>query len=134
MMYSHIAHALARGCTDLYYVNMDTNELIEFHTDDEHGVLSEVRKGRDFFEGCERDARLYVHPEDQEAFIKAMNRDFLEAALNASRMYEMTYRRIKGGRTFYVKMKVSRVEEDQNLIVIAVSEFDEPLEKQSENA
>ena len=47
-VYQHIAHALARGYTDLYYVNMDTDEFIEFHTDDEHGVLAEVRRGADF--------------------------------------------------------------------------------------
>ena len=54
--YTHIAHALARGYTDLFYVNMDTDEFIEYHTDDVSGVLTEARCGTDFFEGCERDA------------------------------------------------------------------------------
>jgi hypothetical protein len=34
VIYSRIAQALARGYTDLYYVNMETDELIEYHTDD----------------------------------------------------------------------------------------------------
>jgi len=124
-IYTHIAHALARGYTDLYYVNMDTDELIEFHTDDERGVLTEARRGTDFFEGCERDVKLFVHPEDQDAFVRAMNREYLSKALDQSGVFEMTYRRIKDGRTFYVQMRVSRVEEDKRFIVIAVSDIDE---------
>ena len=53
-VYAHIAHALARGYTDLYYVNMDTDEYIEFHTDDERGVLNEARRGSDFFGGMQQ--------------------------------------------------------------------------------
>ena len=125
IVYTHLAHALARGYTDLYYVNMETDELIEFHTDDERGVLNEARRSADFFEGCERDAKLFVHPEDQEKFVKAMNRAFLEKALDQSKVFELTYRRIKDGRPFYVLMKVSRMEDDPRIIVIAVSDIDE---------
>lgn len=124
-IYTHLAHALARGYTDLFYVNMDTDEFIEFHTDDKLGVLSEARFGTDFFEGCERDAVLYVQPEDQKAFVTAMNRDFLRNVLDQSRVYELIYRRIKEGRVFYVKMKVSRMEDDDRILVIAVSDIDE---------
>ena len=125
VIYNHLAHALARGYTDLFYVNMETDELIEFHTDDKLGVLNEARRGTDFFEGCARDAKLFVHPEDQEAFVKAMNREFLEKALDGSNVFEMTYRRIKDGRSFYVQMKVTRMEDDKRIIVIAVSDIDE---------
>ena len=45
LMYHHIAYALARGCIDLYYVNIDSEEYIEFHADDEHGALTEARRG-----------------------------------------------------------------------------------------
>ena len=128
---AHLAHALARGYTDLYYVNMETDEFIEFHTDDRLGVLAEARRGADFFEGCERDARPYVHPEDQDAFIRAMNRDFLEKALEGGKVFEMTYRRIKGGDPFYVLMKVSRMEDDPRFIVIAVSDIDELMRQRS---
>ena len=88
IVFTHIAHALARGYTDLYYVDMDTDEFIEYHTDDNLGVLTEARRGADFFEGCERDAKLFVHPEDQAAFIQAMDREYLSAALDKSRVFE----------------------------------------------
>ena len=129
MIFTHIAQALARGYTDLYYVNMDTDELIEYHTDDDLGVLNEARRSSDFFEGCRRDVKKFVHPEDQDAFVRAMDREFLRNALEHSRVYEMTYRRIKDGRSFYVQMRVSRIEDDRRYIVIAVSDVDELVRK-----
>ena len=126
-VFTHIALSLARGCTDLYYVNMDTDEFIEFHTDDDSGVLAEARRGSDFFEGCERDAKLYVHPEDQAVFVEAMNRDFLVETLGKHPVFELLYRRIMGGAPFYVRMRVSRMADDERFIVIAVTDIDEQV-------
>ena len=124
-IYSHVAYALARGCVDLFYVNVDSGEFIEYCTDDERGVLKEVRRASDFFKSCEREGRLFVHPEDQDAFINAMNQDTLRTTLEQSGEFRMTYRRIKDGRTFYVLMKVSWMEDDDRFIVIGVFDVDE---------
>jgi len=123
-VYTHIAHALARGYTDLYYVNIDTDEYIEYHTDDKHGVLNEAKRGTDFFKDRERDAELNVYQADRAAFIKAMNRRFLMEALDQDKMFKLTYRKIKGEVPFYVLMKVSRMEDDDRFIVIAVKDID----------
>lgn len=130
IIYTHIALSLARGYTDLYYVNMDTDGFIEFHTDDECGVLTAARRGNDFFEGCERDAKLFVHPEDQPAFVRAMNQEFLKEALRENSVFEMVYRRIIDGAPFYVRMRVSRIEEDRRFIVLAVTNIDEEMKHQ----
>ena len=126
-VFAHIAMSLARDYTDLFYVNMETGDYTEYHTDDESGVLAEVRRGTDFFESCKREVKLYVHPEDNEAFVKAMDRRFLTETLDRSRGFEMTYRRIKGGDPFYVRMKVSRMEDDNRYIVIGVTDIDEQV-------
>ena len=126
-IYAHLAHALARDYTDLYYVNMDTDEFIEYRTGDGFDALTEARRGTDFFEGCERDAKLYVHPEDQAAFVRAMNREFLREALAGNRKFELVYRRIKDNETFYVQMKVSPMEDDPCFFVIGVSNIDEQM-------
>ena len=128
-IYSHIANALARDCTDLFYVNMDTGEFIEYRTDDEHGMLHENRRASDFYESCQREAKLFVHPDDQNAFVTAMNHEFLVDALEKSNVFEMTYRRIKDGKTFYVQMKVSHMGDDNRFIVIAVFDIDELVMK-----
>ena len=128
-VFAHIAMSLARGYTDLFYVNMETGEYTEYHSDDESGVLTETRRGTDFFESCKREVKLYVHPEDNEAFVKAMDHRFLTEVLDRNGIFEMTYRRIKGGDPFYVQMKVSRMKDDNRCIVIGVSDIDEQVKQ-----
>lgn len=133
VIYTHIAQALAREYTDLYYVNIDTDEFIEFQTDSNLGVLTEARRGADFFEGCKRDVKLFVHPEDEEAFIRTMDPDFLRNELEKAKEYKLIYRRIKNRRSFYVQMNISRLEDDPHLLVMAVSDIDElMIKRQSE--
>lgn len=122
---AHIAYALARDYTDLFYVNTQTGEFVEYHSDEDRGVLLESRRAGDFFESCAREARLYVHPDDQDAFVGAMNWEFLSAALDQRGEYQMTYRRIKNGSPSYVQMRVSRMRDDKHLIVVAVSDVNE---------
>ncbi len=50
---SEIAQALARGYTDLYYINIDTDELIEYYTDDDFDVLTEARRSSDFLRAAD---------------------------------------------------------------------------------
>ena len=126
---AHIAMSLARGYTDLFYVNLDTAEYIEYRTDDESGALTEARRGTDFFESCKQEVKLYVHPEDNETFVKAMDRRFLTEALSRSSMFEMSYRRMIGGKPFYVLMRVSRMEDDDRFIVIGVRDIDEQVKQ-----
>ncbi len=128
-MYTHLAHALARGYIDLYYVNIDTDEFVDFHTDDQHGVLTEERRGSDFFESCIREAGIYVHPEDRESFVRAMNRKTLTESLAKNNRFEMTFRRIVDGKPLYVKMTITRMEDDKRYIVIAVSDIDELMKQ-----
>ena len=129
IIYTHIVQALAREYADLYYVNIDTDEFIEFQTDSNFGILTEARRGADFFEGCKRDVKLFVHPEDREAFIRTMDPCFLKNELKKSKEYQLVYRRIKNGRTFYVRMNISRLEDDPRLLVMAVSDIDELMKK-----
>ena len=128
-MYDHIAHALARDCIDLYYVNMDTGEYIDLHTDEEHGVLKEARRGGKFFEDCAQEAGKFIHPDDRENFIRAMDRKTLADALEENNRFELTFRRITEGKPFFVKMTVTRMENDRRFIVIAVSDIDELMKQ-----
>lgn len=121
----HIAQALSAGYTDLYYVNIETDEFIEYHSDEKRGLLSEVRRGNDFFPGCARDAKKYIHKEDQKLFVDTMSRAFLKEALKDSHTYEFHYRRILDKKPVYVRMHITRGSDDPNYIVIAVSDIDE---------
>ena len=126
---AHIAMSLARGYTDLLHVNMATGEYTEYRPDEANGVLSETRRGTDFFESCKREVKLFVHPDDNEAFLDAMNRPFLSKALDRNGSFEMTYRRILEDVPFYVRMQVTRMKDDDRFIVIGVTDIDEQMKQ-----
>ena len=127
--YAYLAHALARDYTELFYVNLTTDEFIEYYSDDESGMLLERRREADFFESCRQEAERFVHPEDRDAFVRAMNRESLTEALNRSDVFRMTYRKVMDGHTFYVQLKASRVGNDAHIAIVSVSDIDELIMK-----
>ena len=128
-IFAHIAMSLAQDYTDLFYVNMVNGEYTEYHADEESGTLTETRHGTDIFESCKQEVKQFVHPDDHEAFLKAMDRRFLTEMLDRNGAFEMTYRRIKGGAPFYVRMKITRMNDDKRFIVIGVTDIDEQMKQ-----
>ena len=129
IIHAHIAQALAHGYEDLFYVNVETGEFIEYRTDNERGVLSEVRRGQGFFEQCKVEVNLYVHPDDRATFVKDMDRRTLLSALDRNEAFMMTYRLMQGDDSMYVSMRVSRMDDDERFIVIGVTDVDEQMKQ-----
>ena len=127
IMFTHIAQTLARGYVDLYYVDLNTEEYIEYCSDENGKGLYEARRGWHFFELCQDEAELYIYTEDQQLFKDAMDRRTLVAALNQNDTFMMTYRKVSEKEPKYVNMTVTRMSDDDRYIVIAVSDVDEQV-------
>ena len=124
LIYSRIAKTLAQGYTDLFYVNLVTGEFIEYRTDGKHDTLVEERRGWHFFDSCKYEVNQYVYPDDREKFIKAMDRQTLIQELDNNKTFIMPYRLIEGDGFVYVNMKVSRMKDDNDYIIIGVTNID----------
>ena len=133
IIYTHIAQALAKGYEDLYYIDVNTEQFIEYSPDAEGGGLTEVRRGWHFFEECRDDAEQRIHPEDAEAVIKALDRKTLLAELEKNRSIRLTYRLNGENGPRYVTLKATRVRDDDRYIVLGVTDIDEQV-RQSEAA
>ena len=124
IMYTHIAQTLARDYTDMFYVNTDTEEYIEYRRGDESSKLSEMQRGWHFFSDCKEELRKGVYPDDQEAFLKAMDRRTLMSALERKNSFMMTYRQKGEDGPVYVSMKVSCMEDDEHFIIVGITNVD----------
>ena len=129
IIYSHISHALTRGFTVLYYVNLDTEEFIEYRDDDANGALNESRRGWHFFEAFRIEAENNVHPDDRAAVIHAMKRKELEAALDRNNAFVIMFRWMAEGASRYYSMKVSRSEDDARSVILGVTDVDADMQQ-----
>ena len=130
IMFTHIAQSLARGYTELFYVNLDTQEFREYHTDRYGSGLAETRRGQQFFAECQNNIGQQIYPDDREILARLMNRDTLLDNLNKTDHFMITYRLMRNGAPCYVSMKISRMKDDERFIVIGVTDIDEQIKQQ----
>ena len=124
IMYTHIAKTLARDYTDMYYVNLDTEEYVEYLRGRTGGALSEMRRGWHFFSDCRQELGERVDPEDRDAFLRAMERRTLMKALSRKDTFMMTFRILGENGSTYVSMKASRMEDDEHFIIVGITDVD----------
>ena len=124
LMYTHIAQTLARDYTEMYYVNTNTEEFTEYRKGEEGGTLSEIRRGWHFFSDCKKELSEEVYEEDKDDFLQAMNRKKLMKTLGHKDTFVTTYRRMVRNKPVYVSMKVSRMENDEDYIIIGFTDVD----------
>lgn len=130
IIYAHIAQALARGYTNLYYVDLNTEQFIEYHTDADGG-LAEARRGWHFFEECQEEAEERVYSEDREGVQKALDRKTLVAALDRNNTFSMTYRLNKAKGPTYVSMTVTRMQDDDRFVILGLTDIDEQMKQRN---
>ncbi|MBR6185543.1 MAG: amino acid permease [Clostridia bacterium] len=124
IMYTHIAQTLARDYTDMFSVNLDTEEFVEYRKGDRNSALSEMRRGWHFFSDCIEEMNESVYPDDQETFLKALDRRALMNALDQKDTLVVTYRQCGSSGPIYVSMKISRMEDDDRFIIVGITNVD----------
>ncbi len=129
IIFTHIAQTLAQGYTFLYYVNLDSEEYIEFQTDDVSGVLTETRRGWHFFEQCQIELEQVVYPDDRAIVLDALDRRKLVDKLSRNKTVVVNYRLIQDAGATYVSMRVSRMTDDDRYIIIGVMDVDEQMKQ-----
>lgn len=129
VIYTHIAQTLVHGYEHLYYINLDTEEYIEYITD-KNGTHSEERRGLHFFEKCREDIERNIHPEDRKTVLNAMERRTFLDALDKSGTFVMTYRLLEKNGPIYVSMNASRMKDDDRFVIIGIMDIDEHMKQQ----
>ena len=129
IIYTHIAQALARGYTNLFYIDIDTEGFVEYRVGGENGGLTEVRRGWHFFEQCRLDAERMVYPDDRAAVLRALDRKNLVAALDRNRTFVITCRLITENGPAYVSLRVCRLEDDERTLILGVTDIDREMKQ-----
>ena len=123
-IYESIVDALSEDYFNLFYVNIETNEYIEYGSRTEKGLRTTEKRGVDFFAESRENAIRYIYEEDQERFTEAIDKEKLLGEIRRHGAYIYHYRLLIDGAPTYVSMKATRIAGDDSHIIIGVSNVD----------
>ena len=129
--YSRIAQALAKDYFSIYYVDVENDHFIEYSCFDSYNSLGIEKDGEDFFTTSQKNCLRVVYKEDQEAMIRALNKENLLKELAENGSFTFSYRLMFDGEPTYVSMKAIKLnDENGQHIVIGVNNIDAQMHRQ----
>ncbi|SEK18175.1 diguanylate cyclase (GGDEF) domain-containing protein [Pseudobutyrivibrio ruminis] len=129
LTYNYIARALSEDYINLFYVNMDTDEFVEYNPDGLNRDVSVENKGTDFFNKSLNNFFSRIYSEDLDMMNKSFTKDKIIKSLKNKGTFSITYRRIVNGEPIYVNLKAVKVREDDNYILIGVNNVDDQVKQ-----
>ena len=130
--YAGIARALAADYYNLFYVDINSGDYIEYTSTVGAEEMALERRGTDFFTLARNDSLQRIHPADQEIFLQRFNREPILRTLDKQGSFSLVYRLMDFGAPRYVRMKITRVDTDRDHIIIGISLIDEEMKLQRE--
>lgn len=118
--YAQISGALASRYEVLYFINVETNNFVQYSSSQEYSNLGVTVEGEDFFEEASNDIKQFIHPDDVDYLLKHIQKDFLINELNELGTVILAYRQLWGGEYQYMNMIVLRPKNDDKHIVMGV--------------
>ncbi len=115
--YANIAKALASDYVHLYYVDLETEDFIEYSSGVGEEDLALERHGKNFFAECQKDAPVYIHSEDSAAFVESFTKENIIREINQKGNYKINYRLKSKGDYIYVSLKATRMQDGRHIII-----------------
>ena len=115
--YADIAQALARDYYNIYLIDLDTNEFIEYSSNVGSEKMTLERHGGDFFESARRDTMTRIYEADREPFLALFTKENVLKDVDTQGVFTTTYRLIDTGTPMYVNMKITRMHRGNRLIL-----------------
>ena len=128
--YADIARALAADYYNIYVVDLDTERYIEYSSQAGQEELAMERHGEKFFEACKQ-AAYRIYAEDREPFFSAFSKEKIIQALDERGVFTATYRLMDTGTPVYVSMKVTRMRQTENRIIMGISIIDTQMKQKA---
>ena len=129
LTYNYIARALAEDYFNLYFINMDTDEYVEYSSDAKNRDVSVAEKSHDFFNKIRKDFKRRIYSEDHEMMSEVFSKEQIEKDIKEKGIYSITYRRVVNGKPFYVNLKAVRVRSGENYIIMGISDVDAQMKQ-----
>ena len=126
--FTGLARALCRDIESIYYVDIETDDYLEFRSDGAYELLPVETRGGRFFDECQRRIQQVVYHEDAEKIGNALNKAALLSILEQRGSFSTDYRLLVEGRPLYYRVKVIPAETGSfRHIIVGVSNVDSQI-------
>ncbi len=119
--YADIARALAADYYYLYYVDLKTDDFIEYSSMAGKEELAMERHGKEFFASVKKDAEKRIYEEDRAFFLNDFTKENILRKLEEDGVFTKKYRLIDTGKPMYVNLKITRMNTDGRHLIIGIS-------------
>ncbi len=130
LTYNYAARTLSEDYLNIYFVNMDTGDFTEYIPDGANLDISLERHGKNFFEASAEDAQEVIYSEDRDYFLSVFNKKNVEKNLKEHGIFTTTYRIMDNGAPVYINMKIVKVRNRSNYIIIGVNNVDAQMRRE----
>ncbi len=131
-IYSQIAHAMLSRYEVIYYVDIITDEYIEYSTSEKYATLNMGVRSTNFFEDTMANIKKNIHPEDIPFLETEMQKGKLLFELGKDTTYSINYRLILDGNPEYVNLRAVKSKNDNRHIIIGVTNINAAMTKEIE--
>ena len=123
--FTGLAKALSRDIESIYYVDIETDDYLEYVSEGSYELLEMETSGKNFFDECQKNVQQAVFSEDWEKVANALDKPVLLNALRTRGSFSMDYRLVIEGKPLYYRMKIIPAETGSfRHIIIGVSNVD----------
>ncbi|MDO5702208.1 MAG: EAL domain-containing protein, partial [Lachnospiraceae bacterium] len=129
--YADIAGALAADYYNIYVIDLDTDNYIEYSSQVGGEEITLERRGHDFFGSARIDTMTRIYEEDRESFLSIFTKENVIRNLEVHGVFTTTYRLIDTGTPMYVNMKITRIH-GGNRIIVGISIIDAHMKQLEE--
>ena len=123
-VYENMINALSEEYFDLYYIDLATDEFIEYGSVTGGERRSTENKGTDFFNEAKKDAYKVIYKEDRESFLKVLNKENILSEIKKNGVFITQYRLLIDGAPTYVSLKATCLNGDENRMIIGITNVD----------
>lgn len=116
--FGKIAQALASRYEVLYFVDIETNEYVEYSSSDEYSKLEIGDTGKDFFEDTQKNMKRDIFPDDYPMMAKTMEKEYFLEKLSTSGVISVNYRLVLNGKPVYMELRAVRPKNDNKHVVV----------------
>jgi len=123
-IYQSILIALSRDYFNLFYVDLETDDYIEYGFRTEGGHQATEHHGKDFFAATKANAQTLIYEDDLERFTTAVDKKVLLEEVDKNGMSIIQYRLMINGTPTYMNLKAARATGDDRYLIVGINNID----------